>query len=263
MLDAVDLKHRVPRLAAGDGDLTTVRTALDRLLRMAVGHDVAALSTVDPATNLWTSCFVSGIPAEGGAERERVIYDIEFRGEDVNGYGALAAAPVPIGRLHSATGGDITRAQRWRPLLEPLGIADEMRVMLRSQGACWGSLTLYRRVPAEPFTERDAAVVADAVTAMADLFRLTLLRAALAAPGGVEQPPGLLVVGPDGEVASTSATAAVWLEAIDDRGRVPSAVRAVAAAGELVATLHDRHYEPRRDAGATPSPYGWYLDDAI
>jgi hypothetical protein len=59
-------------LAGGPGALSIVPTdvrlkepkdlkkALDRLLRMAVGYDVAALSTVDPATNLWTSCFVSG-----------------------------------------------------------------------------------------------------------------------------------------------------------------------------------------------------------
>ena len=29
----------------------------------------------------------------------------------------------------------------------------------------------------------------------------------------------------------------------------------------LVATLYVRHYEPRRAAGSTPGPYGWYLDD--
>jgi hypothetical protein len=30
---------------------------------------------------------------------------------------------------------------------------------------------------------------------------------------------------------------------------------------ELVAALYVRHYEPRRTAGSTPGPYGWYLDD--
>src|SRR5438477_9555051 len=56
-----DLRGRVQRLAArssssGDRDLTDVRASLDRLLRRAVGYDAAALSTVDPATFLWTSC---------------------------------------------------------------------------------------------------------------------------------------------------------------------------------------------------------------
>jgi hypothetical protein len=35
----------------------------------------------------------------------------------------------------------------------------------------------------------------------------------------------------------------------------------VQSRGELVAMLYLQHYEPRREAEATPSPYGWYLDD--
>jgi hypothetical protein len=35
----------------------------------------------------------------------------------------------------------------------------------------------------------------------------------------------------------------------------------VQSRAELVATLYVRHYEPRRAAGSTPGPYGWYLDD--
>ena len=35
----------------------------------------------------------------------------------------------------------------------------------------------------------------------------------------------------------------------------------VQSRAELVATLYVQHYQPRREAGATPGPYGWYLDD--
>jgi DNA-binding CsgD family transcriptional regulator len=35
----------------------------------------------------------------------------------------------------------------------------------------------------------------------------------------------------------------------------------VQSRAELVAMLYVQHYEPRREAGSTPSPYGWYLDD--
>src|SRR3712207_2238117 len=103
----VDLRAGVQRLAAKGGDLTSVRVELDRLLRAAVGYDVAAISTMDPATRLWTSCFVSGVPADAGRERERIIFDIEFHGDDVNSYAAIAEADVPVGRLHAATGGAI------------------------------------------------------------------------------------------------------------------------------------------------------------
>jgi DNA-binding CsgD family transcriptional regulator len=230
MLTVVDLEQRVRQLAAEGGDLTSVRTSLDRLLRSSVAHDVAAISTVDPATMLWTSCFVSGLAPGGERQREKVIFDLEFSGADLNGYAVLANTDQLVGRLHATTGGDLSRAKRWDLLLSQLGCTDEMRVVLRARDLCWGTLTLYRTGDHPPFGDRDEATIRGAVTAIADLFRLTLLRAALVAPGGLDQPPGLLLVSPAGDVASTSDAAQAWLDAIDDRGRVPSAVRAVAAA---------------------------------
>lgn len=360
------LRDAVQHLAATGGDLTHVRAQLDRLLRTAVGYDFAALSTLDPATNLWTSCFVSGLPLDGGRSREDVIFAIEFAGGDPNSYAELAAAPTPVGRLHAATGGDITRARRYGELLGDLRVGDELRAVLRAgNGGCWGTLTLYRLVGAPVFDDRDEAAIGEAVPAMADLFRLTLLRAALGAAGGVDDPPGVVLVAVDGTVSTVSETAACWLDRLDDRGRLPSAARSVVAAvaggdglaraalptrdggwvvlhgsaagadgivavivegarstvlaeviagaygftprerevtalaakggstkqiarelgispftvqdhlkavfaktgvqtrGELVAALFATHYRPRRDAGSTPSPYGWYLDDAV
>jgi DNA-binding CsgD family transcriptional regulator len=366
MLRLVDLEGCVRQLAARGGDLTAVRSGLDRLLRSSVAYDMAAISTVDPATMLWTSCFVSGLPHEGSHDREKIIFELEFTGADLNGYAELANNGRLIGRLHEATGGDLTKAKRWEPLLSQFACTDEMRVILRARDMAWGTLSLYRVGDRPPFDERDEATVHRAMTAMADLFRLTFLRAALAAPGRIEQPPGVLLVTPAGDVETTSDTARAWLDSIDDRGRVPSVIRSVAAAaatgnglaraalpvrdgrwivlhgspvsdddttiavivegarpvvvseviagaygltprerevtglaaqgrttkqiaaglaispftvqdhlksvfaktgvqtrGELVATLYVEQYEPRVDAGCTPSPYGWYLDDEI
>jgi DNA-binding CsgD family transcriptional regulator len=226
----MELRDAVHRLAAKGGDFTTVRRGLDDLLRAAVRHDLAAISTIDPSTTLWTSCFVSGVPLEGAREREQIIFDIEFHEDDVNAYREIAARDVPVARLHAATGGNLAAAKRFGPLLEPLGVSDEMRVMLCTDGMCWGSLTLYRTVPHPPFSETDERTVARAVTAMAHLFRLSLLRAALDAPGAIADPPGLVLVGPDGSVKAASAHAQAWLDAIDDRGRTPSALSALCSA---------------------------------
>jgi DNA-binding CsgD family transcriptional regulator len=360
----MDLQERVRRLAAAGGDLSSVRIGLDEALRASLAYDFGAISTVDPATMLWTSCFISGLPPGGEAERERVIFGLEFGGEDFNSYTELANSGTLVGRLHQVTGGDLTRAKRWEPLLSRFDVGDEMRVILASRDLVWGTLTLYRRAPGKPFCDHDEAVVRGALTAMADLLRLTMLRAAIDTPSGVERPPGMVVVSPTGEVTTVSEAAREWLDAIDDRERVPSAIRSVAAAAaagdslanaafpapdgrwvmlhasalagqlagvgviieearavtlseviagaygltprerevtalaargqatkqialalgispftvqdhlkavfakvgvqsraELVATLYMKHYEPRREAGATPSPYGWYLDD--
>jgi DNA-binding CsgD family transcriptional regulator len=359
----VALRDEVNRLAARGGDLGEVRAALDRLLRRRIGYDIAAISTADPATGLWTSCYVSGLPQGSAADRERVLFEIEFRHGDVNSYAELAQADVPVGRLHAATGGELDRAIRYRSLLSSMDVIDEMRVVLRNREATWGSLTLYRTGGAEPFSAASADVVADAVPAMADLIRFALLRAAVDAVHGLDEPPGLLLVADDGTIVQTSDAAQRWLRALDDRDRVPSAVRSVVAAarahgmgraslpgrdgrwivlhaapldagsmsvivegarpavlsrvisdaygftprerevtalatqgrstkqiasalgispftvqdhlksvfakarvqsrGELVATIFATQYRPRWDAGATPSPYGWYLDEEV
>ena len=359
----MDLLERVRRLAAAGGDLSSVRTGLDRSLRASLAYDAAAISTVDPATMLSTSCFVTGLPPGGEAEREKIIYHLEFAGDDVNNLAELANSGQLVARLHATTGGDLSRAKRWEPLLSHLDVTDEMRGVLTSRGMVWGTLILYRRAPRPPFTERDEALVRSALGAMADLFRLAMLRAAIDAPTGIERPPGMVIVSPSGDITAVSDSAQAWLDAIDDRDRIPSAVRSVAAAAaggdglahaafpapegrwvmlhasplageetgvgiiiegaqpvtlseviagaygltprereitalaaqgrstkqialslgispftvqdhlkavfakvgvqsraELVATLYMQHYAPKREAGATPSPYGWYLD---
>ena len=359
----MDLLGRVRRLAATSTDLTSMRLGLDRALRASIGYDAAAISTVDPATMLWTSCFVTGLPPGGDAEREMVVYELEFSGDDVNSYTDLANSGQLVGRLRQSTGGDLTRAKRWGRLLSQLDVTDEMRVVLANREVVWGTLTLYRRHPRSPFSDRDETVVRGAVSAMADLFRLTMLRAALDSPAGIDRPPGMITVSAAGDITAVSQPAQAWLDAIDDRDRIPSAVRSVAAAAaagdglahvafpipegrwvmlhaapladgigiiiegarpvtlsaviadaygltpreqeitalaaqgrstkqmavtlgispftvqdhlkavftkvgvqsraELVATLYVQHYEPRRELGATPSPYGWYLDDQV
>jgi DNA-binding CsgD family transcriptional regulator len=359
----MSLRDEVVRLAARGGDLGEVRVGLDRLLRRRIGYDIAAISTADPATGLWTSCYVSGLSPEAGTDRERLLFEIEFQHGDVNSYAQLAQAKVPVGRLHAATGGDLRRAIRYGVLLSSFGVIDEMRVILRNREAMWGSLTLYRTKQAEPFSAAAAELVADAVPAMADLLRFALLRAAVDAAGGLDEPPGILLVAQDGTITETSEAAQQWLHALDDRDRIPSAVRSVVAAarahgmgraalpardgrwivlhaapldggsisvivegarpavlsrvisdaygftprerevtalaaqgrstqqiasalgispftvqdhlksvfakagvqsrGELVATIFATQYRPRWDAGTTPSPYGWYLDEEV
>ena len=113
----MDLQERVRQLAAAGGDLSAVRAGLDRALRLSLAYDLAAISTVDPATMLWTSCFISGMPPGGEDERERILYGLEFDGDDINSYTELANSGQLVGRLHQATGGDLSRARRWGLLL--------------------------------------------------------------------------------------------------------------------------------------------------
>ena len=247
----MDLQERVRRLAAAGGDLSSVRAGLDRVLRQSVGYDFAAIATLDPATMLSTSCYISGLAAGGEAERERVIYDIEFAGDDINGYSELANSGRLVGRLHHDSGGDLSKVRRYRELFCRFDLTDEMRVMLPSRDMFWGSLTLYRTMPNPPFSARDESVVRSALGSMADLFRLAMLRAAVNHPGSLDRPPGMLLVAPDGRITVTSGAAQEWIDAIDDRDRIPSVIRSVAAAAAAGDGLAH---------AALPSPSGqWVL----
>ena len=53
----------------------------------------------------------------------------------------------------------------------------------------------------------------------------------------------------------------ISLFTVQDHLKAVFAKVGVQSRAELVATLYVRHYEPRRAAGSTPGPYGWYLVD--
>lgn len=222
------LADDVRRLSLRAEDLTSVREGLDELLRRRVGYDIAALSTTDPSTLLLTSCLLSGDITFDPA-RERRLFDVEFAG-DVASYAGLGQAVVPVARLHAITNGKLQLARRYEPVLEPLGVRDELRAVLRSNGAAWGTLTLYRTGEARPFSPDDETRIATAAAAMGDLFRLAMLRLAVRTPHALEDPPGMLLLDSQGELEALTPAAQVWLDAIDDRGRLPSAVSTVAAA---------------------------------
>jgi DNA-binding CsgD family transcriptional regulator len=225
---SVDLRSRIERLAVGIEDFSTVRAALDGELRRAVDHQVAAISTLDPATMCWTSCFVSGVHHDAGFER--VVYEHEFLADETNSYASLARADRPVGRLAAATDGDLRKVGRYRDLLAPIGATDEMRAVLRSHGACWGTITLYRIDPHPPFDEEDERILLDTAPAIADLFRLAMLGAAALAPSSVDHPPGLITVTATGEVRQSTAEASAWLAMLDDRQRVPAVITSLAMA---------------------------------
>jgi DNA-binding CsgD family transcriptional regulator len=159
-----------------------------------------------------------------------VVYDHEFRAHELNSFADLARATRPVGRLSAVSGGNIAQVGRYVDLLEPLGASDEMRAVLRSHGACWGTLTLYRCHPNPAFSDEDEAALVAVAPAIADLFRLTMLRAAIRGPAGTDMAPGLLTVTTKGEVCESTAEADAWLELLDDRGRVPTVVTSLAAA---------------------------------
>jgi hypothetical protein len=199
-----------------------------RVAAIAGGVDVEAArrkpafwTMVDPTTLLFTQGHQEGIPTE------TVSYFIqnEFLDNDVNKWTALARERGGVRTLFEATGGDMDASARYRDIFQPLGLGDELRAVLRIGGACWGYLCLHRGVGA-PFSREEVRYVQRLAPHLAEGIRAGLLVASIEL-ADVAHAPGLVVVAPDGSVASMTEAGERWLEELghaepDRRCRITS-----------------------------------------
>jgi DNA-binding CsgD family transcriptional regulator len=113
-------------------------------IRRVVPFDAAFMAGADPDTLLFTSAFAEE-PLASSALR---FLDNEFGASaDVNRFADLARSPDPVASLDDATRGDRAASARWREIMDPLGMGDELRVALRVDGTAWGFLCLHRSGP--------------------------------------------------------------------------------------------------------------------
>jgi DNA-binding CsgD family transcriptional regulator len=196
-------------------------------LRRAVPFDAAFWATVDPTTLLFTQPHQEEIPPE------TVPYFIqnEFIHADVNKWTTLARERLGVRTLAQATGGDMDASRRYRDIFRPLGLGDELRAVLRAGGACWGYMCLHREMGV-PFSREEVAYVHRLAPQLAEGIRAGILVAS-SELADVADAPGLVVVGPDGSLVSTTEAGERWLEELGhpepSRLALPVEVQALAA----------------------------------
>lgn len=219
------LTPRLQAAAAEAHDHVSFHLGADELLRPVLAYDLSAWATVDPATLVHTSCVTPGI--DRAARRDELLFESEYLRQDVNHYAQLANAPVPAGTLRAATSGDPARSWRYRHLLQPAGVTDELRVAcVDEEGRCFTHVALYRRAGRDPFSAREVELAAALGPVLASGVRLTLLHQAVRQSEALDDPPGMLLLS-DGEVTATTEPAERWLDRLGDE-RLHSAVRATA-----------------------------------
>jgi DNA-binding CsgD family transcriptional regulator len=186
-------------------------------------------------------------PREGealapGRERERRLFELEWADADPN----TVAELVRTRRRAAALARDVgepAAVRRYRELLAPLGVIDELRIVCSTGGSPWATVMLYRTGGA-PFADRDVATAAALAEPLAAAFRAALLDAALESRA-LADPPGSFVLGADGAVLVSSAAAEALLDGVPEpvfraacasltsRADVPSTVRLRGARGLL------------------------------
>jgi DNA-binding CsgD family transcriptional regulator len=206
--------------------------AADGVLRAALGAEAAAWSTVDPSTMLSTSCSLfgeldhgSGPPPQAVIERERRLFELEWRDDEPNTFWHLART----GRVGAALRLGVSEPMglaRYRELLAPTGIHDELRLVVAIDNNRWGTVIFYRS-NVEAFTPEDVELACDCAPTVAAALRGAMLRL-VCDSDGVPSPPGALVLDEHDAAMVSSPAAEALLGSLDER-QVPSVLASLAA----------------------------------
>src|SRR5262245_10763675 len=194
---------RVSRLARAGLDHLTFQREADAVLRDAIGYDLAAWATIDPVTLLVTSCTPIGDDpfAPGHVLR---TFELEYLDDEPLTLRALARRDRNVGALRSEID-DVGDSLRYREILGPAGVHDELMARFVVAGRCWGAVRIYRYGDdREPFTAENLERLENVTQSIAEGLRLAFLHAATRAAGDLEHPPGMVTV--DGAGHVTAAT---------------------------------------------------------
>ena len=141
---------------------------------------------------------------------------LEYGTADVNHYADLARARVPVSALRVATGGMPATSRRYREVLQPMRIEDELTASSVIGRTFWGCARLYRSRRWSPFDAVEIAFVAALAPVLAEGFRSALL-AQSALVNDVTDGPGVVILNKDGSlVESITPAAARWLQEVID-----------------------------------------------
>lgn len=231
-------RRRVEDLVYSGLGSVELRVALIAELARVVTFDAAFLPAADPVTLLYTGAVRHGMP-DGMTPR---FLDNEFHVPDVNKFRTLAQQLRPVATLDAATGGERSASPRYRDIMNPIGLGDELRVVFRTGRTTWGYACLHR-AEGTSFDDREVAFTESVAPHVGEgLRRASLVERAMldASPDG----PGIVTLADDLSLAAVTPAGERWLEELaateqPRSQRLPLSVLAVAQALQNVNHGHD------------------------
>jgi DNA-binding CsgD family transcriptional regulator len=225
----VRAEHDIVRLCHSGLDGAGVRREVLRALHRVLPVDAAFFATADPETLLFTGAW----PDEPLDAATPLFLDNEFGAPDVNKFAALATSARHVATLDQATRWERRNSPRYRDIMRPLGLGDELRAALVADQRCWGYLCLHREDAQAGFAGTEAAALARLAPHIGHALRTaTLLRGTPASAHALR--PGVVLLAEDLSVVAVTPEAEQLLSLVDHgephRLPLPIAVYAVAAA---------------------------------
>ena len=214
--EAKRVRREIIRLTQASLDFRALQGETLKQLRKVIPIEAAFFATVDPATLLFTSAMSDDILQQATPQ----FIENEFLQDDVNKFVALARGESPVGGLVQMTHQQAEQSQRYREILAPLGLGDELRAALITRGVCWGVLCLHRERTSPPFDPAEAAFLRRIAPSLAEGLRSSLLLGAATTEESADA-PGLLLLAEDHSVAAITPIAQRLLADVAEEDRSP------------------------------------------
>jgi DNA-binding CsgD family transcriptional regulator len=235
------MRREMIKLCHAGLDSRTLRIELLKRLRSVIPTESSCFITADPATLLFTGSVVDEL-----ASATPQLIENELLHDDVNKFTWLARNHLPVADLAQATQGELVRSRRYREILAPHGIGDELRAALLTGACCWGFLCVHRDRSSPHFTDAEATYLARLTPHFAVGLRTALL---LSSTKGSTVPdePGLLLLAEDLSVAAITPAAERWLAEVGEadwprKQALPYAISTVVA--RMLALEQGRETQP-------------------
>lgn len=226
---AARVRGELIRLCHAGLDSRTLRIEIMKRLRTVIPIDLSGFCTIDPGTLLFTGAVLDD-PIQHAMPQ---LVENEFSQDDVNKCVWIARSHTPVVSLAQTTRGEFEQSQRYREILAPLALGDELRAVLITGDSCWGFMCMSREQSSPHFTLTEAAYLARLTPHFAEGLRKALLLGSTTGPP-VPEEPGLLLLADDLTVVATTPAAERWLAEVGEadwprKQALPSAVSAVVA----------------------------------
>lgn len=221
--------ERVERLAGSAADADTLWLEAVAELGRSLTFDRWCALRVDP-DSLTGYSGIGDYPIEHHREVPKLIV-LDAGLGDLSTTPAMVHASTRAVTLRESTGGHLERAVRWREIYEPLGISDELRVLVADGSGVWGSVMFFNSVGDPAFTPDERALLSAVSLLLAAPLRRDAVRPTAASRP--DRPPGVLLVSDDLRLYDQTAAAQAWCALLGAADGVPAPVWGVV--GSLLA----------------------------
>jgi DNA-binding CsgD family transcriptional regulator len=198
------------------GQLFTEASA--RLHRM-LPFEAAVWRAADPVTAL----VAAPVRTEHIVGKQCAAYwEAELLGEGVNRFRDLARSASPAASLRISTDDRPGRSACYRSFMQPLGLGDELKVVLRADHRPWGLVSLFRERGSRPFSQADAELVSRLSTPLGRAVRAHSQSGTAEQADAEPDGPGLLLFDSDGALTGYNDEARQWLAQMPRQPVVPN-----------------------------------------